>query len=118
MQKRLIGLLGTAFALLVQMPANAAMWKLLANCYFISANGKEQIEEECVIEGSSGQGMEGFTMFWSDGVRTKVSGNFVTGQNYQVDGRPAVMKRVNNVTVLRTASGNVIIFHKIRELRP
>ncbi|MBW4578670.1 MAG: hypothetical protein KME42_03735 [Tildeniella nuda ZEHNDER 1965/U140] len=118
MKMRFVGLMGTTLALLLQLPAHAVNWKMLANCYFIGADGKQQIDDVCQIEGGSGQGMEGFTISWKDGVKTKVSGNFVTGQNYQVDGRPAVMKRVNNVTVLRTYSGNVIIFHKIRELRP
>jgi hypothetical protein len=114
---RFIGFLGTVLALLVQLPASAVSWKMLADCRFIGADGK-QIDDVCQIEGSSGQGQTTFIISWKDGVKTKVSGNFGTGQNYQVDGKPAVMKQVNNVTVLRTYSGNVIIFHKIRELRP
>lgn len=110
--------LGATIALLLQLPANARTWKMLANCHFISADGKQQIDDVCEVIGGSGQGIEMFTIAWKDGVRTKVSGNFGTGQNYKVDGRPAIMRRVNSVTVLRTDSGNVIIFHKIRDLSP
>lgn len=117
MKMRFVGLAGVAFALVLQLPANAVSWKMLANCYFIGADGK-QIDDVCQIDGFSGQGQSIFVISWKDGVKTKVSGNFATGQDYQVDGRPAVMKRVNNVTILRTYSGNVIMFHKIRELKP
>jgi len=117
MKAKLVSILGVTLALTLQLPAQAVSWKMLAECHFIGVDGKQKIDDTCRVEGGSGQGMTTFFISWKDGVKTKVQGNFVTGENYTVDGRPAVMKRVNDVTILRTYGGNVIILHKIRELR-
>jgi len=117
MKAKLASILGVTLALTLQLPAQAVSWKMLAECHFIGVDGKQQIDDTCRVEGGSGQGMTTFFISWKDGVKTKVQGNFARNENYTVDGQPAVMKQVNAVTILRTYSGNVIILHKIRELR-
>jgi hypothetical protein len=110
--RRLTMLLPVATVLLA-LPARAANWEMQAKCYFISADGKQQIENTCRVVGTSKDGMEGHKIFWEDGVETAVSGNFASGENYRVDGQPAIRRSVNNVSIYRTTSGNLIILHKI-----
>lgn len=116
MKFSVFGILSAGLVMALQAPAHAYNWKMLAECHFIGADGT-QLDETCRVEGSSNQGNEGFTINWKDGTQTRVSGSFVTGERYTVDQRPAVMRRVNDVTVLRTYSGNVIILHKVQELK-
>ncbi|MBW4526832.1 MAG: hypothetical protein KME18_16865 [Phormidium tanganyikae FI6-MK23] len=116
MKLSLLGALAAILAIIPQFPAHARSWAMLVECHFISANGNEQIDDTCRVEGSSGQGMTSFNIIWKDGVQTSVSGNFATGQGYTVDQRPAVMKEINDVTILRTNSGNIIIFRRLRDL--
>lgn len=116
MKLSIFGSLTAILLFVTQSPAHARSWRMLAECHFVSADGKEQIDDTCEVEGSSGQGMTYFTIKWRDGVQTRVSGNFATRSNYKVDQKPAIQRSVNNVTFLRTDSGNVIILHKLRDL--
>lgn len=113
MKVRQIACLATLATGLGALPAKAVSWEMQAECHFISANGREQIENLCRIAGSSGQGQTAFTIYWEDGMKTLVTGRFITNIDYMVDGKPAIHRHLDSVTVLRTQSGNLIIFRKI-----
>ena len=109
---------GLLLMMILATSAKAYNWEIQDACHFISADQKKQIDDTCYVEGFSSQGVEFFIVNWKDGVKTKVKGNFVSQSSYTVDGLPAAMRRVNNVTILHTQSGNTIILFKIQSTHP
>ena len=53
--------------------------------------GKAIVVNQCLLEGSSGQGLTSGILTWQDGVKTRIKGNFSTLKKWSIDSYSATV---------------------------
>ncbi len=76
--------------ILVASPGYGDSFSTHRQCSY-KERGKPIVISQCLLEGSSGQGLTIGTLTWQDGVKTRIRGNFTTLKQWSIDGSPATV---------------------------
>jgi hypothetical protein len=76
--------------ILVASPGYGDSFRTHRQCSY-QERGKPIVVNQCLLEGSSGQGLTLGTLTWQDGVKTRIRGNFTTLKQWSIDGSPATV---------------------------
>lgn len=76
--------------ILLASPGYADSFSTYMQCSY-QEQGKAIVVNQCLLEGSSGQGLTSGILTWQDGVKTRIKGNFSTLKKWSIDSYSATV---------------------------